>query len=106
MCRIHDDLSERSTLDAVDVARGHFPNEPLAIVPLAIVLACVMQSAASAILLAANVGGDSDSVASIAGAILGARFPQTINDEWFEVVEMVNDHGLSRFGEALGRIRR
>jgi ADP-ribosylglycohydrolase len=37
------------------------------------------QSAESAILLAANVGGDSDSVASIAGAILGARRPDTIS---------------------------
>ena len=44
----------------------------MTIVPLALGLATTMQSAEEAILLAANIGGDSDSVASIAGGILGA----------------------------------
>jgi ADP-ribosylglycohydrolase len=61
------------------VAARHFPKDPLTIVPLAIALGTLSQSAESAILLAANVGGDSDSVASIAGAILGARRPDTIS---------------------------
>ena len=106
MHRIHDDLAQRSSLDAIAVATSYFPTTPLTIVPLAIPLACIMPSAASAILLATNVGGDSDSVASIAGAILGARFPRTINDEWFGVVETVNDHGLIRLADGLSRIRR
>jgi ADP-ribosylglycohydrolase len=74
-------------------------------VPLAIALGTVMRSAEAAILLAANVGGDSDSVASIAAAILGARYPETINDEWYAVVEAVNGHDLVSLGEALTKLR-
>jgi ADP-ribosylglycohydrolase len=77
----------------------------LTIVPLAIVLAILMQSAESAILLAANVGGDSDSVASVAGSILGARYPGSVNEEWHGIVEAVNDHHLVDFGEKLSAIR-
>jgi hypothetical protein len=46
------------------------PTNPLTIVPLAIALATLMQSAESAVLLAANIGGDSESVGSIAGSAL------------------------------------
>jgi ADP-ribosylglycohydrolase len=77
----------------------------LTIVPLAIALAALMRSAESAILLAANVGGDSDSVASVAGSILGARCPGSINEDWYEIVEAVNDHHLIRFGEDLSALR-
>ncbi len=92
-------------LDPTDVAGRYFPDTPLTIVPLAIALAVVLTSADAAILLAANVGGDSDSVASIAGAILGARFPETIDDEWYAVVETVNGHELAAVSEALGARR-
>lgn len=64
-----------------------------------------MSSAEAGILLATNIGGDSDSVASIAGAILGARYPDTVNDEWYEVVERVNSHGLRSLAEALSGLR-
>jgi ADP-ribosylglycohydrolase len=101
----HADLSRRPELDAADVAANHFPNDPLSIVPLAIALATVMDSARSAILLAANVGGDSDSVASIAGAILGARFPESVSEDWYAVVEVINDHRLVAIGEALSALR-
>jgi ADP-ribosylglycohydrolase len=60
-----------------------------------------MSSAEGAILLATNIGGDSDSVASIAGALLGARYPDTVNDEWYEVVERVNSHDLRSLADAL-----
>jgi hypothetical protein len=53
-------LRECGPLDAEIVALRWFPDEPLRIVPLAIGLATVMQSAEAAILLAANAGGDSD----------------------------------------------
>lgn len=102
---IHADLRERPTLEAADVAGAHFPDNPLTIVPLAVALACVMASAEEAILLAANVGGDSDSVASIAGAILGARHPHTINGDWHAAVEAVNGHDLASLAEALSAIR-
>jgi ADP-ribosylglycohydrolase len=97
VCRI--DLSP----DAIAVQQ--FPNMPLTIVPLALALSTVMESAAAAILLAANVGGDSDSVASIAGAILGARYPETINHEWCSVVEQVNGHNLEPLASQLAALR-
>jgi ADP-ribosylglycohydrolase len=103
---IHADLGQRAHLDAADVAARFFPDNPLTIVPLAIALAIVMQSAEEAILLATNIGGDSDSVASIAGSILGARYPDTINNGWCGIVEMINDHGLITLGEKLGALRR
>jgi ADP-ribosylglycohydrolase len=98
-------LCRRPALDAADIAAEYFPDRPLTIVPLALALATVMQSAASAILLAANVGGDSDSVASIAGGILGARYPDTVNEDWYEIVETVNQHGLMTLGENLTDLR-
>ena len=105
MSIIHADLRARRRLDADEVAATHFPVTPLTIVPLALSLAVVMQSIDEAILLAANVGGDSDSVASVAGSILGARFPNTVNDEWYGIVESINSHGLVAIGEKLSRLR-
>ena len=97
---IHTDLQCRQ-LDADAVAARWFPRDPFTIVPLAVALGTVMPSAAAAILLAANAGGDSDSVASIAGGILGARCPETVNDEWYAVVEEVNGHDLMSVAEHL-----
>src|SRR5947207_10698123 len=68
-------------------------------------LATVMESAEEAILVAANIGGDSDSVASIAGGILGAMYPMTVNDHWYAVVEAINHHDLVAIANALARLR-
>jgi ADP-ribosylglycohydrolase len=102
---IHADLQRAAPLTAQEVAARHFPAKPLTIAPLAIALACVMESAKSAILVGANVGGDSDSVASIAGGILGARRPDTVDDDWVRIVETVNDHRLIALAEALSTLR-
>jgi len=102
---IHNDLRQWSELRPAEVAARYFPKDPLTIVPLALALGTVMQSAEAAILLAANIGGDSDSVASIAGAILGARYPDTVNDEWYTVVEKVNSHDLLSLAEGLAALR-
>jgi ADP-ribosylglycohydrolase len=64
-----------------------------------------MQSAEAATLVAANVGGDSDSVASIVGAVLGARFPESVNDEWHAIVEQVNGHDLVSLARDLSSLR-
>src|SRR6184192_2401092 len=66
---VHDYLERLPALRSAEIAASCFPNRPMTIVPLALGLATVMQSAEEAILLAANIGGDSDSVASIAGGI-------------------------------------
>jgi ADP-ribosylglycohydrolase len=102
---VHKDLSQWSELRPAEVAARYFPNRPLTIVPLALALGTVMSSAEAAILLATNIGGDSDSVASIAGALLGARYPDTVNDEWYEIVERVNSHDLRSLAEALSGLR-
>jgi ADP-ribosylglycohydrolase len=102
---IHAELHRRTTLDATMVSVKYFPDDPLTIVPLAIALATVMDSAEAAILLAANLGGDSDSVASIAGGILGARRPETVNEQWLTVVELVNHHDLAALGENMAGLR-
>lgn len=102
---IHADLHRWPALRPADLAVKYFPAHPLTIVPLALALATIMESAEAAVLLAANIGGDSDSVASIAGAILGARYPGTVNDDWYADVERVNDHRLTALGEELTRFR-
>ena len=98
-------LGEFSDLGADEIAARCFPNSPLTIVPLAITLGTLMDSAEAAILLATNIGGDADSVASIAGAILGARYPDTVNDEWHAVVEAVNHHDLTSLARDLSALR-
>ena len=102
---VHDDLASLPILRATEVAARCFPDRPLTIVPLALALATLVHSAADAILLAANVGGDSDSVASIAGGILGAMYPRTVNHEWWKVVESVNGYEFATIASELAGLR-
>jgi hypothetical protein len=102
---LHRELSLRSDLVPEELAAEFFPSNPRTIVPLAMVIATRLESAQAAILLAANTGGDSDSVASIAGAILGARHPETISAQWYAVVESVNTHDLSSLANGLSGLR-
>lgn len=103
---VHDSLALLPALRPEDVAARWFPDQPLTIVPLALALATVLESAEEAILVAANVGGDSDSVASIAGGILGATNPDTINEDWCAVVESVNERVLVAVAHELAPLRR
>ena len=105
MRAVRDDLEQLGSLQAAAIATRCFPDRPLTIVPLALALATLLRSAEDAILLAANVGGDSDSVASIAGGILGAMYPATVNQQWADTVEHVNRHNLGALGGELARIR-
>jgi ADP-ribosylglycohydrolase len=102
---VHDNLERLPALRPAEVAALYFPNQPMTIVPLALALGTVTQSAQEAILLAANIGGDSDSVASIAGAILGAMYPLTVNHDWYTVVEAINDHDLVALANELAQLR-
>ncbi len=103
---VHEDLASLPALQAQEVAARCFPDRPLTIVPLALALAALLPSAETAILLAANIGGDSDSVASVAGGILGALHPSTVNQRWHEVVERVNEHDLVALAGELASLRR
>jgi ADP-ribosylglycohydrolase len=102
---VHESLANLPALRAAEVAARCFPDQPLTIVPLALGLATMMRSAEDAILLAANIGGDSDSVGSIAGGILGAMYPSTVNQHWYEVVERVNNHDLGAIATELAQLR-
>jgi len=75
-------------------------------VPLALALATITDSAQMAILLATNTGGDSNSVASIAGGIAGARYPDSVHAEWSSAVQIVNGHDFAPIAEALTAMRR
>jgi ADP-ribosylglycohydrolase len=103
--KVHDDLSSVAESEWVAVAARCSSTHALAAVPLALGLATVMGSAEQAILLAANIGGDSDSVASIAGAVLGSRHPGTVNQPWFDIVEGVNRHNLLTLIDELIELR-
>ena len=102
---VSESLACLPALQPGEVAARCFPNQITTIVPLALGLATVMRSAEDAILLATNVGGDSDSVASIAGGILGAMYPNTVNQQWYEVVERVNEHNLIGIANQLAMLR-
>lgn len=102
---MHEDLSTHDTLLVSDLAEKYFPNKPETKIPLAINLALVTESAEQTILLAANVGGDSDSVASIGAAIAGALRPDTVNEAWFDVVQTANGDDFVDVAEALAKLR-
>jgi ADP-ribosylglycohydrolase len=85
------------------IGARYFPNDPLTIVPLALALGTITNSAQAAILLAANIGPDSDSVASIAGGVAGAINPAS--GQWATVVDDVNGHDLVSMAEALTTLR-
>jgi ADP-ribosylglycohydrolase len=103
--RIYADLAERRHLIVDELANEYFPDKPENIVPFAISLALVTQSAEKVAMLAANIGGDSDSVASIGGAIGGALHPDTVNEEWFEVVDRINGGNLIELATSLAAAR-
>ena len=102
---IYSDLASRKHLVVDEIAQRYFPDKPQNIVPLAISLALVTGSATETALLAANLGGDSDSVASIGGAIAGALYPETVNEEWFEVVTAINQDNLLDVATSLAALR-
>jgi len=104
--KMHDDLSAHESLLASELAEKYLPDKPETKVPLAINLALLTESSQQTILLAANVGGDSDSVASIGAAIAGALRPDTVNDAWFDVVQAINQDDLVDIAEALAKLRR
>jgi ADP-ribosylglycohydrolase len=102
---MHEDLSARATLSVSDIAQDYFPDKPETKVPLAINLALITESAEQTILLAANVGGDADSVASIGAGIAGALRPDTVNEAWFDVVQAGSGHDLIGIAHALAELR-
>jgi ADP-ribosylglycohydrolase len=90
---------------ADDIAQQYCPDNPENIVPVAISLALITESAEETALLAANIGEDSDSVASIGSAIAGALCPERVNERWFEVVSSVNGDAILEIAASLSAMR-
>jgi ADP-ribosylglycohydrolase len=103
--RAHDHLSATRNVDPAAMAASLMPIDTVTIVPFALALGTVLDSAEEAILIATNTGGDTDSVASIAGGLLGARFPATVNADWAADVERVNGHDVIAVGTELSILR-
>jgi ADP-ribosylglycohydrolase len=90
---------------ASELAAVCFPDQTFAIVALGLALGLFAGSARHAVLLAANIGGDADSVASIAGGIAGAMYPDSVPAEWVADVERLNGHRLTAVAELLAAVR-
>ncbi len=99
--QIYYDLFTQDELSIDYLVQRYFPDKTATIVPLAIALSLVTESVEETILLAANLGGDTDTVASIGGAIAGAMFPDTINENWYRAVVEVNGNELLDLVESL-----
>jgi ADP-ribosylglycohydrolase len=106
LAKVHADLSSRLPLRTDYIEETYFPNTPETKVPLAISLALITESAESTALIAANVGGDSDSVASIGGAVAAALRPETVNESWFDVVRTINQDDIVEVALSLAVLRR
>ncbi len=72
----------------------------------ALALVMLYDSARDAILAAVNEGGDADSIASMAGGILAARNPDTLPEEWVDIVKRENNLDLVPLAEKLRALRR
>jgi ADP-ribosylglycohydrolase len=101
---VYSNLARSKHLVVDEVAPQYFPDKTLNIVPMAISLALITESVEETVLFAANLGGDSDSVASIGGAIAGALHPETVNNEWFEVVSAINGDNLLDVANSLAAL--
>jgi ADP-ribosylglycohydrolase len=104
--QMYDTLSTQRNLEARLSLPDCFPDRTEVIVPLAISLALVTQSARETILLAANRGGDTDSVAAIGAGIAGALAPASVDDIWYDAVVQVNQNDVTEVARRLSMLRR
>jgi len=102
---VYSDPAKRKRLTVDEVTDEYFPSKPRTIVPLAIGLALVTESAQQTALLAASIGGDADSLASIGSAIAGALHPETVNEKWYEAVDLINGSELIDTVTSLAALR-
>jgi len=74
-------------------------------VPYALSLAYGLPNAKEVILNAVNQGGDADSIASMAGSVSAALYPDTLPQEWIKEVEKINNLKLSKIALNLAKLR-
>lgn len=104
--RVYEDLSSQESLSLDYIKDKYMPWKTPNIVALAINFAVITQSAEKTTLLAANLGGDIDSVASMGSAIAGAMAPHTVNEKWYEATKLVNGNELLELAEKIALLRR
>ncbi|MCJ7841982.1 ADP-ribosylglycohydrolase family protein [Lederbergia sp. NSJ-179] len=104
--RVYEDLLSQESLSLEFIKDKYMPWKTPNIIALAINFAILTQSAEKTTLLAANLGGDTDSVASMGSAIAGAMSPQTVNEEWYQAVKEVNGNELLELAPRIASLRR
>lgn len=102
---VYKDLSNLETLSLEYIKDKYMPWKTPNIVALAITFAVLTQSAEKTTLLAANLGGDTDSVASMGSAIAGAISTQTVNERWYQSVDEVNGSELLQLAPKIAHLR-
>lgn len=105
LIHMYDDLIQQNKIDINYLNENYFPKTTINIVPLSIVLALITNSAEKSTLIASNLAGDSDSVASMSSAIAGAMSPETVNNKWYENVQAINGNELIELAEKLYLLR-
>lgn len=104
--QVYQDLSSQESLSLEYIKDKYMPWKTPNIVALAINFAVLTQSAEQVTLLAANLGGDTDSVASMGAAIAGAMSPKTVNESWYQAINEVNGNELLDLAEKIAYIRK
>lgn len=103
---VYEDLASRGAISLDYVKDRYMPWNTPNIVALAISFAILTKSAEETILLASNLGGDTDSVASMGAAIAGAMTPDAVNEGWYEAVEKINGDELLRLAPDIAKTRK
>ena len=75
-------------------------------VPYALSLAYGIPNAKEVILGAVNQGGDADSIASMAGSVAAALYPDSLTQKWVKEVENANNLNLSNGATKLAKLRQ
>ncbi len=97
-------LTRYSALWASLDASGLSGRGAMAVVPVAIAIGALSESAREAILAAANLGGDADTVSSIAGSLAAISELASIPAEWRDAVFPVGADSLELLGRRLALV--
>ncbi|GAA4831323.1 ADP-ribosylglycohydrolase family protein [Paenibacillus vulneris] len=103
--QIFDDLASEKDTSLDRIKEKYMPWKTPYIVALAINFAVLTKSADKTILLASNLGGDTDSVASMGAGIAAAMFPETLNNSWYTSIEKVNGGELVALAPIIAALR-
>ncbi len=103
--QVYEDLSSQATLSLEYIKEKYMPWKTPNIVAMAISLAVMTNSAEKTTLLATNLGGYTDSVASMGAAIAGAMSPESVNESWYQAVEYVNGNELVNLASSIMELR-